>query len=84
MLNQSTVSICRKYLTKEIKEVNDLMVMLAEVKTMRSIYGRKPSIGERKSFAKVARKLKAVKARRKKLEAAIRDLKYNMEGRKQS
>ena len=85
MLNQSTVSICREHLNKELKNIERILLGLQKAKQGISVLDPNMRIGyNRRVFLEIDNRIKSQKDRRSKVENAIRDLKYNMEGRKQS
>lgn len=84
MLNQSTVSICREHLNKELKNIEHIIFDLQMAKHRVSVLDPDMQIGyNRRVFLEIDNRIKSQKDRRNKVENAIKDLKHNMEGKKQ-
>ena len=75
MLNQSTVSICREHLNKELKDIERILFDLRMAKRRISVLDPNMRIGyNRRVFLEINNRIKRQKGRRNKVEAAIRDL----------
>lgn len=79
MLNQSTVSICREHLNKELKNIERILFDLQNAKRRISVLDLDRRVGyNRRVFLEIDNRIKKQKDRRNKVENAIRDLKANI------
>ena len=77
MLNPSTEAICRQYLNKELSSIGDQLGDLKQAKITVSV-PHEPTKKQRTLFLAIESQERKLKARRKKLEAAIKDLKASV------